>query len=113
MRWSISVAILALLAMGGCRQKTDPASQGREMFVNTCARCHGAEGTGGPPPFPGGPSPRNFHDHDFQLTHTDDQLKQTIRTGKGSGMPAFAGMFDDAQLTLLVRHIRSFDDTKK
>jgi mono/diheme cytochrome c family protein len=113
MRRSISFAILFAAAVVGCKQKTEGgASQAREMFVNTCSRCHGADGTGGPPAFEGGPSPRNFHDHDFHQSRTDEQLKQTIKTGKGSGMPAFAGMFDDAQLTLLVGHIRSLDDKK-
>lgn len=114
MRWSISLALLvALSSVTGCKKAAGGTAQaGRDLFVNTCARCHGADGTGGPPAFEGGPSPRNFHDHDFHLSRTDEQLKQTIKTGKGSAMPAFAGMFDDAQLTLLVGHIRSLDDKK-
>jgi len=112
MRWSVLVAVLAVMSIGCKKKEESPQAQGRELFVNTCARCHGTEGTGGPPPAPGAPSPRNFHDHEFQLTHTDDQLKQTIRTGKGTAMPAFAGMFNDAQLAALVTHIRSFDDKK-
>lgn len=87
--------------------------QSQELFTAACARCHGPDGTGGLPIFEGGPSPRNFHDHSFQLSRTDEQLKETIKSGKGSGMPPFGTMFDDAQLTSLVLQIRSFDPEKK
>ena len=47
------------------------------------------------------------------MSRTDDQLKQTIRNGKGSGMPPFGTTFDEAQLDSLVAQIRSFDAEKK
>lgn len=87
--------------------------QGHELFVNACARCHGQEGMGGLPLFDGGPAPRNFRDREFQLSRSDDQLKETIRSGKGSGMPPFGTTFDDAQLSALVAQIRSFDPERK
>jgi cytochrome c oxidase cbb3-type subunit 3 len=103
---------LAGVGVGCKRSDAATAAQGQELFTNTCARCHGAAGTGGLPLYAGGPSPRNFHDVDFQNSRTDEQLKQTIKNGKGSGMPAFGTTFDDAQLTALVEQIRLFGKQK-
>jgi mono/diheme cytochrome c family protein len=105
--------LLGLIAATGastsaCEKKAD-AAQGRDLFATTCARCHGADGTGGLPVFDGGPSPRNFHDHAFQQDRTDEQIKLTIMNGKGTGMPSFGTLFDEQQLRSLVAHVRSFD----
>ena len=90
-------------------QAAESTAQGRELFANACSRCHGADGTGGFPVSPGGPSPRNFRDHGFHVSHSDDQIKQTIVNGKGTAMPAFGATFDEAQLRALVTQVRSFD----
>lgn len=110
----LALALTFAVFASGCK-KSEAATgpqQGAELFANMCSRCHGATGTGGEPAFAGGPAPRNFHDHDFQLARTDEQIKMTIKNGKGSGMPAFGNAFDDAQLTALVGHVRSFDAQK-
>ena len=111
---SMSVAAL-LLVMGvpACKKSEAATLESRELFVNACSRCHGTEGAGGIPAYEGGPAPRNFRDHDFQLSRTDEQLKMTIRNGKGTGMQPFGTTFDDAQLTALVAQIRSFDSERK
>ena len=107
---------LVLVALGGlalgCKRSEAAPPQGRELFATTCARCHGTEGNGGVASAVG-PQPRNFRDHDFQMSRTDEQLKQTIRNGKGSGMPPFGTLYDDAQLSALVATIRSFDAEKR
>ncbi|MBX3201215.1 MAG: cytochrome c [Labilithrix sp.] len=107
------IAAVVLLALGltGCK-KSEPASA-RELYEGACARCHGADGSGGTPAFAGGPAPRNFRDHDFQRARSDEQLKMTIRNGKGSGMPAFGVSFSDAELAALVAQLRSFDAEKR
>jgi mono/diheme cytochrome c family protein len=87
--------------------------ESRELFTNACSRCHGQDGAGGLQLWEGGPAPRNFHDHEFQKSRTDEELKQTIRNGKGTGMPPFGSTFDDAQLAALVAQIRSFDPERK
>jgi mono/diheme cytochrome c family protein len=113
MRGHVLRALLLALVLCSCKRSEAATTQSHELFVNACSRCHGAEGIGGLPVFEGGPSPRNFHDHDFQMARTDEQIKQTIRNGKGSGMPPFGTTFDDAQLSALVAQIRSFDPEKK
>ena len=103
--------LFLLLACAGCKksQAAELSPQGKELFAATCARCHGQDGTGGFPVSPGGPSPRNFRDHAFQASHTDEQIKNTIVNGKGTAMPPFGKTFDDAQLRALVSTVRSFD----
>lgn len=103
--------VLAASIGSGCAKRTDP-TQARELFASTCARCHGADGTGGPPVSDGGPTPRNFHDHEFQRARTDEQLKLTIMNGKGTAMPAFGAAYTDAQIAQLVLYVRSFDGDK-
>lgn len=112
------VAILALaLAAGaagsGCKRSQAATLQSRELFTNTCARCHGIDGSGGPPVAEAGPAPRNFHEHAFQMQRTDEQLKQTIKNGKGTAMPAFGALLTDEQIAELVVQVRSFDDEGK
>jgi cytochrome c oxidase cbb3-type subunit 3 len=116
--WRRSHALVAALlgvlvaasgaSSGACEKKAD-AGQGRDLFATMCARCHGADGSGGLPVFDGGPSPRNFHDHAFQRDRTDEQLALTIMNGKGTGMPSFGTIFDERQLRSLVAHVRTFD----
>lgn len=106
-----AVVLLSLLALGsgGCKRARASAAAGNDLFVNACSRCHGLDGTGGAPLYDGGPSPRNFRDHAFHVGRTDEQLKLTIKNGKGAGMPPFGTTFDDAQLEALVAKVRSFD----
>lgn len=108
----LALAAAAAWAGTGCKRSEAATSQSREVFVNTCARCHGADGTGGPPLLEAGPKPQNFHDHAFQMARTDEQLKQTIKNGKGTGMPAFGALLTDEQVALLVVQVRSFDGEK-
>ncbi len=106
----LMVALIALTS--GCKRSEAATMQSRELFANACARCHGADGAGGAPLWDAGPSPQNFRDHAFHMNRTDDQLKQTIKNGKGIGMPAFGTTLDDDQIAALVLQIRSFDGEK-
>jgi mono/diheme cytochrome c family protein len=111
-RGAFAAATLAALALAasGCKRSDGPPD-GRELFGGACARCHGADGSGGVASA-GGPAPRNFRDHAFHAERTDEQLKKTIVGGKGTGMPGFGRAFDDAQLDALVAYVRSLDPEK-
>ena len=104
---------LACAVGAGCTKAEGATPQTRELFANTCARCHGADGSGGVPLSEAGPSPQNFHDHAFHMSRTDEQLKQIIKNGKGTGMPAFGPLLNDDQIAQLVIQIRSFDEENK
>lgn len=99
---------VAIVSTSGCK-KAEASPQSRELFTNTCARCHGADGTGGLPLWEAGPSPQNFHDHAFQASRTDEQIMTVIRNGKGTGMPAFGALLSDEQIMQLAMQVRSFD----
>lgn len=109
---SLCLVLAALLAgCSGCKRATagQQPAKGRDLFAAACARCHGTEGGGGLAVFDGGPTPRNFRDHAFQTSHTDEQLKKAIVEGKPPGMPPFGTAFDEEQLRSLVEHVRSLD----
>lgn len=109
---SLIAMAFAYSGCGGCEKKGPDRAEGQALFASTCARCHGPDGSGGLPLFDGGPSPRNFHDHAFHATHSDEQIKLVIVNGKGAGMPPFGATFTDAQLDALVAHVRGFDTEK-
>ncbi len=104
-------ALLFVVLAAGCAKPAEPTGdEGARLFGAACARCHGAEGRGGPPQG-SMPAPRNFHDPAFQSSHTDAELKETIRHGKGAYMPGFAAVMSDPDLDHLVAEIRSFGKT--
>jgi mono/diheme cytochrome c family protein len=111
------IALFTALALGfavsGCKRgagSASPQAEADELYRLNCARCHGMNGAGpgfAVPPG-GGPTPaRNFEDPDFQSGRSDADLRRAIVEGKGS-MPPFGKMFDDRELDLLVRKVRSF-----
>ncbi|MBP9112393.1 MAG: cytochrome c [Polyangiaceae bacterium] len=102
------IGVLLALTCCGRQDKGKVASDGSEMFLNACARCHGAEGGGGQPLFPGGPAPRNFRDPAVQARLTDDDIRKAILQGTAGGMPSFAAVFGPAQVETLVGHVRNF-----
>jgi high-affinity iron transporter len=106
-----SVVIFVALTVACSRRAPHATADGRSLFASTCARCHGADGTGGLA-HDGAPAPRNFHDAAFQSSRTDDQLIDAITRGKSSAMPSFATTFDDGQIRALVGVVRSFDPRK-
>jgi mono/diheme cytochrome c family protein len=103
-----------VLPAASCKGKSaenDTRAEAKQLFDSACAKCHGSDGRGGVPSAEGQPAPRNFRDAAFQTSRTDDDLKNAIRSGKGP-MPPFGSLFDEAQLGLLVAHIRGFGPKK-
>ena len=84
---------------------------GDRIFKERCILCHGPEGKGNGP---GGaalnPKPRNFTDHAYMSTRTDDQLSETIHNGKGA-MPPWgkSGILSDADIKSAILKVRSLD----
>jgi mono/diheme cytochrome c family protein len=116
MRAGVALASITLtVGAAGCKksQASEPTAEGASLFASTCARCHGAEGTGGLPVAEGGPPPRNFRDHAFQASRSDADLRRTIKEGKSTGMPPFGGLLTDAQIDALVVQVRSFDPERE
>lgn len=76
------------------------AIEGKEIFITTCAACHGLDGGGGEH------GPDISHRQEVQRL-PDQALMQIVRGGvPGTGMPAF-GSLGDARMHAVVRYLRS------
>jgi cytochrome c553 len=99
----------------GPPSKQPPSEAARRFFEQTCALCHGIDGTGnGPAAAQLNPRPRNYTDANWQASVTDDEIKQIIvgggqGVGKSPSMPPNPGLKNDpALLDGLVKVIRAF-----
>ncbi len=71
---------------------------GREVFGNSCKRCHGASGGGGSGP--------RLHGDDFDDEFPDvEALVDVIRSGRNQ-MPSFSSSLTEEQLDAVARYIR-------
>jgi mono/diheme cytochrome c family protein len=80
-----------------------------------CELCHGASGKGdGPGGAALNPKPRDWTDHEYMETRTDEQLHEVITNGKGS-MPAWGktGILTDAEIRSAILKVRSYDPDHK
>lgn len=75
---------------------------GRSLYDDNCAVCHGLKGSGGvgvPLALPG-----------FQKVVSDEYLRKTIRLGRpGRVMPAFTRLSNE-QVDAIIRYVRSWND---
>lgn len=93
--------------MTACEQPVrTPAERGAGIFQRSCAGCHGPAGRGGSTRLGLVPPPRDLTDSAFQEGVTDQELRRSIRSGKGM-MPAFGGLMPDEDLAGLIAFIRS------
>lgn len=91
---------LMLLILLFWTQTVFAAPNGKVLFENNCAGCHGDKGLGGI----GLPISKQHLANEF----TDQYLRVTIRLGRpGRVMPAYPD-FSDAQLEAIVRYMRSW-----
>lgn len=99
----------------GPPSKQPPSDAAKAYFAQTCALCHGTDGSGnGPMAAQLNPKPRNYTDPNWQASVTDEEIKQIIvqggqGVGKSNAMPPNPGLKDD-RVTLdgLVKIIRGF-----
>jgi mono/diheme cytochrome c family protein len=107
-RSRFTAVLAAALLLVACNRGT-PLERGARIFQRTCSPCHGADGRKGSAAVQGfNPPPRDLTDHDFQSQRSDDQLRRSIRLGKGQ-MPAFGGILDDDDVSSVLVFIRTLD----
>jgi mono/diheme cytochrome c family protein len=105
---AVVVAALPTAACGGS-SKADKAAQARAgstLFANTCAVCHGSNGTGGSAPV--------LNAKEMLSNASDQQLRNIIRVGiPGTRMQSwgqeFGGPFDDKTVDEVVAYLRSLE----
>ena len=97
MRPPLAFALASLLLVGCSLGRPAGDATGEEIYAQLCARCHGADLSGGVgPPLDSGSNAAG---------ETDEYLEFTILNGRGR-MPSFSNSLDDAQLDRLVDYIR-------
>lgn len=100
-RLAAAVAVALLVSSCSLGGPPDDAT-GEEIYAELCARCHGADlsgGVTGPALGPGS----NAADE------PDEFLEFTIMNGRGR-MPSFSSSLDDEQLDRLVGYIREVQE---
>lgn len=112
------LAIISALSIVRADEKSDMLIQGKEAYIQYCARCHGATGLGDGPDAKRVPvTPRNFTRGTFKFRTTasgtpptDTDLMNVLNHGlSGSGMPNFANLGIDVK-TSLIAYIKTFSD---
>lgn len=110
--------LLAAGCAGDDAGSSSAVSQGREVYVNFCAACHGPNGEGQRPDAPlrrdeTGRYPAPPHDDTGHTWHHDDDLLiQIIKEGGMGGenfyeMPAFADQLSDDDILAVLAYIKT------
>ena len=97
MRLRVLVTCLMLL-LAGCTGSADPNATGDELYSQFCARCHGADLSGGIGPAMGAGS---------ELVELPDSYIIDVTANGRGAMPAFRRTFSDVQIQRLVDFIRA------
>lgn len=90
-------ALLDITGIQTAPQHWPNHEQGKALFANNCASCHGAEGNGDGVLSDGlDPAPTNFHDTELMLQVSPYQAYNTIKLGvTGTSMRAFPELSED------------------
>ena len=88
----------------------NPGVDGAALFNSKCAFCHGKDGVGLPNWKSKGQP--DFTNSEWQKAHTDEQIAESIKNGKGKNMPAFKGKLSDEETGAVVQQIRAFSKKK-
>ncbi len=88
------------------------AERGQPIYARDCARCHGADGRGGPMASMLSVPPRNLADQAYMQARTAEQLFEVIKQGGSAqglsaAMPGFGNQLSDAQVWDTVAYIRT------
>jgi mono/diheme cytochrome c family protein len=133
----IAVAIIVVAALGWGlmtqRNRSDPTTAtdpvptldqdevalGREVYLNSCASCHGPNAEGAPnwtePDASGNLPPPPHGDSGHTWRHSDAELARIIRNGQRDvfnespelTMPAFAGRLTDEEIAAVIAYFKS------
>ena len=86
-------------------------AEGERVVKERCVLCHGESGKGdGPGGAALNPKPRDWTEHGYMESRTDDQLYEVIYNGKGS-MPAWGktGILTESEIRSAIMKARTYD----
>ncbi len=94
--------VTAVLIATCCQQKkTAATTEGKRLFDHYCARCHLANGSGGPTPIP------SVEARDLRkIEKTKTEIAVVITDGFGK-MPAFADSTSQQNISLIASYVAS------
>jgi mono/diheme cytochrome c family protein len=86
----------------------DELASAREIYKETCAKCHKEDGTGGKVTIQGKTLNAENLTSDHAKKESDDDYMDAIKNGIiDEGMPAFKDRLNDQQIKEIVRYIRT------
>jgi mono/diheme cytochrome c family protein len=117
---ALTTLVIAGLALGWLNPGRDSptVAQGRTLYAEHCAACHGANLEGQPnwqEPLPGGRMPAPPHDASGHTWHHSDRElflitkegMSALVSGYESDMPAFEGVLSDDEIRAVLAFIKS------
>lgn len=103
MAWIAAGLFLGVVFFSAPRPTMAESAQGKQVFNDKCAPCHGQDGAGdGPMAVAFNPKPASFHDP--KLWHGDKAatIKNTVNNGKGQMIPV---ALSDAEMKAVIDYI--------
>ncbi len=101
-RWDVLAYIFSL---GMSRESL---LQGKELFTQNCASCHGESGRGdGSLAETSGKTPANFMDFSVSANRSLERSFQAISRGLAPGMPAFSEKLTDDEIWMLAEYVQA------
>ena len=91
-----------VLSLSGLSKDAEAAGRGGKIFAEQCAACHGENGKGNQEL--GAP---NLTDSIWLYGNKKEDVVQTITTGRGGKMPAWAGRLDDVTIKALTVYVHN------
>lgn len=103
---SSATAWLVLLPLLGACSSQEPENRGRDLYLTSCAPCHGENADGqGPRAAVLDPKPRDYTDPAWRQTATFDSVLASIRDGvPGSAMPSWE-ILSEEDLEAVTRYV--------
>jgi cytochrome c6 len=103
---ALAVCTSAISCTGAAPAEERAPVDGAALFGQACAKCHGADGTGGLPSVANGPRPVDLTAATWHATRSDAEVITAIRDGRGA-MPPFSGVLSADQIAALAAYVRS------
>ena len=108
----VIIALCAAVLSPSLIAQAADAEQGKKLYGQFCASCHGQSGKGdGPAAAALNPKPRDHTDKDYMSKMSDDDLLKVIKNGgaavgKSPLMPPWGASLKDGQIHDIIAYVR-------